>query len=100
MNGSKGLLHELWECNEDGGLVSTFCYAGPKGDGARRMLPADATLVWTVWASSHFDAMTKYYERQGWGVYTTDQPWDFEPYRVEWVQEQQQYFASSATDRK
>jgi hypothetical protein len=60
------------------------------------MLPADAKLIWTVWASSHFEAMTRYYERQEWGTYTTDQPWDFEPYPAEWVQEQQQFLASSS----
>jgi hypothetical protein len=95
MNGTKGLLHELWEHTEDDGTEYTFCYAGPQGAAARRRLHAEAKLVWTVWAVSHFDAMARYYERQGWGAYTTDQPWDFEPYPVEWVQEQQQFFASS-----
>jgi hypothetical protein len=28
----------------------------------------------TVEAESHFEAMTLYYERQGWGTYTTDFP--------------------------
>jgi hypothetical protein len=30
--------------------------------------------VWTVEASSHFEAMTLYYEHMGWGQYTTDFP--------------------------
>ena len=40
------------------------------------MLSPEARLVWTVDAKSHFDAMTLYYEHQGWGEYTTDDPWD------------------------
>ncbi|WP_182920506.1 hypothetical protein [Nocardioides cavernaquae] len=35
---------------------------------------ARATLVWTVEAASHFEAMTLYWKRQGWGVNTTDFP--------------------------
>ncbi len=93
MAGENGLLHELWEYREDGMNLCTFCHAGPTGDGARKTVPADAKLVWTVWAGSHFEAMTRYYERQGWGVYTTDQAWDFEPYPVEWIGEQQQFLA-------
>lgn len=33
--------------------------------------PPDAKLVWTVEASSHFEAMTLYWEHMGWGEYTT-----------------------------
>jgi hypothetical protein len=93
MSAGEGLLHELWEYTEDGGTEYTFCHAGPGGDAARNRVPAAAKLVWTVWAKSHFEAMTRYYERQGWAAYTTNQPWDFEPYPVEWVQEQQQFLA-------
>lgn len=93
MPSEEGLLHELWECADDGGLSFTFCLAGPRGDGARRSLSVGTKLVWTVWAKSHFEAMTRYYERQGWGVYTTDQSWDVEPYPAEWVQEQRQFLA-------
>jgi hypothetical protein len=50
------LMHELWE--EYGG-GSTFCLAGPMGDGARGLLGPEARLIWTVEAGSHFDAMTK-----------------------------------------
>jgi hypothetical protein len=44
------------------------------------MLSAEARLVWTVDASSHLEAMTRYYEHQDWGVYTTDQEWDHTSY--------------------
>lgn len=65
------MLHELWK---EGDGCWTFCLAGPLGDGARSFLDSEAQLVWTVEASSHFDAMTKYYEYQDWGVYSTDFP--------------------------
>lgn len=73
------MLHELWE-DPAGDAVWTFCLAGPRGDEARAQLSASARLVWTVEAPSHFKAMTRYYEHQGWGQYTTDQEWDVQTY--------------------
>ena len=70
-------LHELW-VESDGG--QTFCLAGSKGDGVRAMLLPGSRLIWTVEAGSHFEAMTKYYERMGWGVYKIDHESDYEPY--------------------
>ena len=67
------MLHELWRDPDENGAWS-FVLAGPMGDGARSLLSPSARIVWTVEAVSHFDAMTKYYERQGWGEYTTDFP--------------------------
>jgi hypothetical protein len=66
--------HELWA--EDNG-ENTFCLSGPMGDKARYLMGPSARLVWTVEASSPFEAMTPYYEHMGWGVYTTDFP-DFD----------------------
>jgi hypothetical protein len=40
----------------------------------RRASSSTSTDAWTVEASSHFEAMTKYYEYQGWGTYTTVYP--------------------------
>ena len=88
-----GLLHELWEYVEDGGTLYTFCHAGPRGEAARATLPENAQLVWSVWARSHAEAMTRYYERQEWGTYTTDQAQDVEPYPDEWIREQRTYLA-------
>jgi hypothetical protein len=65
------MRHELW-IEENG--QQTFCLAGPHGDGARKLLTPQAKLVWTVEASSHYDAMCKYYAHMGWGAYTTDFP--------------------------
>lgn len=45
------------------------------------MLEPGARLTWTVEASSHFEAMTLYYEHMGWGIYTSDFPdQDMQPY--------------------
>ena len=81
------LKHELWK--DIGGehySEYTFCLSGLRGDDARRSLSPDAKLVWTVEADSHFAAMTAYYKFMGWGIYTTDQEWDMQPYPKEWLQ--------------
>ena len=49
-----------------------FCLAGPAGNEARSLLKGSAKLVWTCEAESYFEAMTKYYDHQGWGDYTSD----------------------------
>lgn len=76
------MLHQLWEDQEPAdGAYLTFCLAGPLGDEARGQLSSCARLTWTVEASSHFVAMTRYYEHMGWGEYTTDFPdFDKQPY--------------------
>ncbi len=74
-----GVLHELWDDPRDEGRF-TFCLAGPRGNEARAMLSPDAELVWTAEARSHVEAMTLYYEHQGWGAYSTDKEWDLIPY--------------------
>ena len=63
------VLHEVWLGGEELGCL---CLSGPEGDGARAMLEPGAELVWTFEASSHFEAMTLYYQFRGWGEYTTD----------------------------
>ncbi len=87
--GQRGLLHEVWEDpGEDGRSLHSLQYAGPLGDGARRRLGPRARLLTTFEAGSHFEAMTIYYRLMGWGEYTTDQPWDYQPYPDEWFKEQ------------
>jgi hypothetical protein len=58
--------------------VGSSCSAtqGLEEISARGLLSPRARLVWTVEAASHFEAVTLYYEYQGWGTYTTDQEWD------------------------
>jgi len=80
-----GLKHELWEdIGGDQFAHFTFCLAGPLGDDARRTLSPHAKLIWTTVANSHFEAMSKYYAFMEWGEYSTDEPWDNEPYPSEW----------------
>ncbi|GGR17254.1 hypothetical protein GCM10008957_32340 [Deinococcus ruber] len=79
------LLHELWK--DIGGEqypYETFCLAGPRGANARSLLSPTATLIWSVQADSHFEAMSKYYTYKGWGEYTTEDEWDSQPYPREW----------------
>jgi hypothetical protein len=71
------MLHELWI--ETSG--QTFCLAGPNGDAARALMEPNARRAWTVYAESHFEAMTKYYEYMGWGPYRSEFPEiDMKPY--------------------
>ena len=44
-----------------------------------------ASLVWTVEADSHFEAMSRYYEFMGWGEYKTDHEEDRQPYADDWL---------------
>ena len=76
------LLHEIWE-DADG--LPSCCPAGPMGDGHRALLGPGARLITTFEAGSHFDAMTTYNTLLGREPYTTDQPWDHEPYPDDWL---------------
>lgn len=78
------MKHELWK--EENGY--TFCLAGSIGDGARASMDSGTTLIWTVEADSHFEAMTKYYEFMDWGEYKTPFEQDKEPYSEEWIKTQ------------
>jgi hypothetical protein len=89
MNGA--LLLEVWDdVGATGEPLSSLIYAGPLGAEARRMLSPQARLRTTLAARSHFEAMTAYYRLKGWGEYTTNQPWDSEPYPPEWIEQQRQ----------
>jgi hypothetical protein len=65
------MIHELWV---EGESEQTFCLAGPHGAEARSLLMPSARLIWSVEASSHFEAMCRYYEYMGWGQYKTEFP--------------------------
>lgn len=65
------MRHELWVEKEG---EQTFCLAGPHGAAARELLEPGAKLIWTIEASSHYEAMTLYYRHMGWGSYETDFP--------------------------
>jgi hypothetical protein len=65
------MLHELW-VDLDG--LDMYCLAGPQGDAVRALLPKGSTLETVFEANSHFEAMTKYYEYRGYGVYRSNFP--------------------------
>jgi hypothetical protein len=87
MDGVAILKHEVWMCGE--GLPGC-CLAGPDGDVARRAFAesGSARLVWTFDAANHFEAMNRYHQHLGREPYTTDRPWDHEPYPEEWLRVQ------------
>jgi hypothetical protein len=88
------LIHEVWEVFGEGGMVlHTCCLAGPMGEACRRTLVPNARLLTSFEAGSHFEAMTKYNRILGREPYTTDQPWDYQPYPEGWLQEQQKWQA-------
>jgi hypothetical protein len=64
-----GVVHELWAENES---EQTFCLAGSDGDEARKLMDKKAKLVWSVSATSNFEAMTKYYKYMDWGEYSSE----------------------------
>ncbi len=72
------LIHELWKDESDGEFL--FCLAGPAGNDARALLEGKAVKIWECEAENHFEAMTKYYEYQDWGRYTTECEQDYWPY--------------------
>ena len=84
------LLLEIWQdLGEGGESLPALLYAGPLGDKSRHLLGPRARLLTTIWANSHFEAMTIYYRQMGWGEYTTNQPFDYQPYPEEWLLERQ-----------
>jgi hypothetical protein len=90
---------EVWEDFGEGeASLPALLYAGPLGDEPRCRLGPKARLLTTIWAGSHFEAMTIYYRLMGWGEYSSDQPWDFQPYPQEWLLEQQKAEQRAAAD--
>ena len=62
------LVHEIWEDKEG---LSGLILAGIEGEKARKQfLEEGKNLVYSFYASSHFEAMTKYYAYYGWGEYS------------------------------
>jgi hypothetical protein len=75
------LLHEIWEDSE--GLTGLIL-AGDKGKTARKRFEEEGKmLVYTFYASSHFEAMRIYYDYYGWDKYVTVYEYDKLPYS-EW----------------
>lgn len=73
------IKHEIWQ--EEGG-ETMLCFADELGEASRQTLEPNAKLIHTFYASSHYEAMTIYYQFMDWGEYTTDFEVDKEPYKV------------------
>ena len=72
------LLHEIWDDSE--GLTGLIL-AGERGEAARKLFEEEGKkLVHTFYASSHFEAITIYYDYNGWGEYITVYEYDKLPY--------------------
>jgi hypothetical protein len=94
MTGSTGhmakLIYEMWlDPNEYGEPLPSLCLAGPEGEGFRKLLHPGAILRGTLLAESTFDAMTQYYQRNGWGEWTTQFAADYEIHAQEQADAQQ-----------
>ena len=74
---SDNVKHEVWEDPEG---LTTLCLADKRGDDCRKLLEPDSKLIHTLYASSHYDAMTIYYKFMNWGIYTTEFEVDKLPY--------------------
>ncbi|MPY21410.1 hypothetical protein FS373_06205 [Shewanella sp. YLB-07] len=70
-------MHELWSENE---VEQLFCLAGRGGEEARSQMEPDAELIWSISATSHYEAMEKYYQHMGWGYYASEFLVDRFPY--------------------
>lgn len=73
----KEIEHQVWKDSE--GLTGV-CFANSKGDDYRKLIGKNCELIHTFYASSHFEAMTIYYEYMNWGKYQIVSEQDKEPY--------------------
>ncbi|WP_245477553.1 hypothetical protein [Bradyrhizobium guangxiense] len=81
------LTHEIWvQVDDSGQQLPSCCLAGPHGDDFRKLLGPGARLIHTFKAGSHYEAMTIYYRFLRQGPYTTEHPWDMQPYPRHWVE--------------
>lgn len=70
--------HEIWE-NPEG--LTTFLVSDASSDASRNLLEPGSKLIKYIYASSHFEAMTLYYQFMDWGTYTTNFEEDKLPYK-------------------
>lgn len=78
------LIYEVWEQpDETGKMLPGLVLAGLDGDAFRRILEPGARLMIRFKATSHFQAMTTYYQLVGYGEYFNDEPWSHEPHTQE-----------------
>jgi len=81
------ILHDIWE--DDDGLTM-LCYANELGAEPRTLLEENSRIIHSFNAHSHFDAMTKYYNYMGWGIYENHIEQDKDAYVLESLRTRQQ----------
>jgi hypothetical protein len=69
--------HEVWV---DKHGLTALCFADERGNGARKLLDEGSKMIHTIYAESHFEAMTLYYKFMDWGEYETSFEIDKTPY--------------------
>lgn len=86
------LPHEIWRDDSGEGIGQSFFVAsGPGVEQHRRLLPPDAKLIATIWASSYLEALIQYNRFMGWEEYKpfidpeTGEVMGAEPYPEEWA---------------
>lgn len=82
------LLHEIWVEDTSFGPIPSMVLAGPDGDTFRHGLATGARLVLTFEAGNNFEAMTAFYQYNGWGAYQLNLPDDQKPYPESWLKRQ------------
>ena len=89
------LVYEIWlDPDAAGEHLPGLCLAGPEGDDFSKLLEPGAVLSGTLLAESTFDAMNQYYQRNGWGEWTTSFAVDFEIHAQEQADAQQAFLQS------
>ncbi len=82
MSNINSIRHDVW-VDEEG--LTTLCYAGNLGGESRSTLQGGERLLYSFFANSHYEAMTKYYQFMKWGVYVSEFEEDKLPYNQhEW----------------
>jgi hypothetical protein len=74
---SPKIKHEVWLDKEG---LTCLCLSDERGNDAREMLGEGRQFIHSFYASSHFEAMTIYYQYMDWGEYKTIFEIDKEPY--------------------
>lgn len=70
--------HEIWK-DPDG--LTSVCIANERGDDFRKLLAPGSKVIYSFYASSHYEAMSLYYKFMNWGIYKTEFESDKEPYK-------------------
>lgn len=73
------IKHDIWK-SKDG--LTSLCLSGKLGEESRSFLEPNSEIVHSFYASSHFQAMTKYFEYMDWGEYKIEHIIDKIPYDI------------------